>query len=202
MLSPRLVRITLAASLLLVLAACGGTEATATSIGREDATDAGADSQTDAGDAADAAAWSLGVVASDVLEIAVTGGLPAGCPGQGYRAAARFYRLDLAAGTLHVTSYAACLDDAGAEPPGVELDVTLSAADRDTVVSLAEALTGEIATRELCAADAPDESLKILHRDGSDERWPVRRAPCSEGFPRVHYQEYGALRAKLDALLH
>jgi hypothetical protein len=192
--SHRPVTIAFAASFFLSLAACGGSEAIATNTGDETALDAGA------GDAADASSRSLGVVATDVLEIAVTGGLPAGCPGQGYRAASTHYRVELETGALDVSRTTACLDDAGAEPAPVETTLTLDAADRDAVVALAEALVAKPGTPEDCPIDAPDERLTITHRDHTAESWPVRLAHCAGGLPLVRYAEYSALRARLDAL--
>ena len=191
--SSRLV-IPLAASLFLSLTACSDPAAGDGSGGDPTALDAGA------GDAADASTRSLGVVATDVLEIAVTGGLPAGCPGQGYRAASTRYRVELATGALNVSRTTACLDDAGAEPLPVETTRALDAADRDAVVALAEALVAKPGMPEDCPVDAPDERLTITHRDHTSESWPVRMAHCAGFLPVVRYAEYAALRARLDAL--
>jgi hypothetical protein len=140
----------------------------------------------------------LHVDSLDALEVTVAaGGAPDPCPAAAGSAIGFDYTVDFAAGTLHVDDTIACA------APGADhavKDVALSAADRDTLLSLANAMVFEKTPQ--CGVDGATTTLTIRPSSGASEQWPVdgQGGACTVGVTAIRGAEFNAFYDQVSTL--
>lgn len=107
------------------------------------------------------------------------------------------YTVDLAGSTLVFLRVEACPDGTGTRPSTTKT-VTLSALDRDAIVSLEDALT--VTTDRSCGVDGTDVLVTITHEGSTKARYVDALGTCHKGEEVLAREGVDALIAKLDSL--
>ncbi len=162
--------------------------------------DLGATPGPDAGSSPEAGS-PIHVASTDVLDVQFEpGGAQPGCPSGTGQVLASDYRIDFAAGTLHVDETLACEDDDAGVAAHSTHDIVLGKTDGATLLSLANAMVLETVTQ--CYVDGQTTVVTISSATAPAERYVVgeQGGSCTVGATEIRGAEFDLLMTRISSL--